>query len=130
MSSHPVDVHVGKRIRLRRTILGMSQELLGKEIGVTFQQVQKYERGVNRVGSSRLYDFSRILNVPVGYFFDEFVPANSNNGFAEDRASGFEVDKMDSKETLALIRAYYKISDPLIRKKVLSLIKAMGPVSE
>ncbi len=128
--SHPVDIHVGKRLRLRRSMLGMSQDHLGKEIGVTFQQVQKYERGINRIGSSRLYDFSKILGVPVSYFFEEFNPASeakAGRGFAEESAS-FETEKLDDKETMALIRSYYKITDPDIRRKVLSLIKAMAPV--
>ena len=72
---HPVDVHVGTRVRLRRTLLGMSQEKLGEAIGLTFQQVQKYERGTNRIGASRLYELSRVLDVPVGFFFEEIDPA-------------------------------------------------------
>jgi transcriptional regulator with XRE-family HTH domain len=113
-------------------MLGMSQDTLGKEIGVTFQQVQKYERGVNRVGSSRLYDFARILNVPVGYFFEDFSGENINyvDGFAEDEETSYQEEYLDSKETLALIRAYYKIKDTSIRRKVLALIKAMGPSGE
>src|ERR671924_1655073 len=71
---NPIDVHVGSRIRLRRTLLGMSQQKLGEAIGLTFQQVQKYERGANRVGSSRLYDLSRVLDVPVSYFFEDMAP--------------------------------------------------------
>ncbi len=128
MPAHPVDVHVGKRLRLRRSMLGMSQDHLGKEIGVTFQQIQKYERGVNRIGSSRLYDFSNILSVPVGYFFEDFMPEDTMaQGFAESATAEYENDNLDSKETLSLIRAYYKIKDITIRKKVLGLIKAMGP---
>src|SRR5262245_60680126 len=132
MASHPVDVHVGKRLRLRRSVLGMSQDHLGKEIGVTFQQIQKYERGVNRIGSSRLYDFSRILTVPVGYFFEDFSGQNAAAipGFAEGDKGAYEAETLDSKETLSLIRAYYKIKDSAIRKRVLSLIKAMGPADD
>ena len=77
--SHPVDVHVGTRMRQRRTLLGMSQEKLGKAVGLTFQQIQKYERGANRMGSSRLYEFARVLDVPISYFFDE-MPAGVPNG--------------------------------------------------
>lgn len=126
--AHPVDIHVGKRIRLRRSMLGMSQDFIGKEIGVTFQQIQKYERGVNRVGSSRLYDFSRILGVPVGYFFDDMDPETlaGTIDLSEDDTTS-EGEKMSDKETIALVRSYYKITDPAIRRKVLSLIKAMGP---
>jgi transcriptional regulator with XRE-family HTH domain len=74
--SSPIDTHVGSRVRLRRTLLGMSQEKLGEALGLTFQQVQKYERGVNRIGASRLFDLSRVLDVPIGFFFDDMPGAN------------------------------------------------------
>src|SRR6478609_5765393 len=77
--SHPVDVHVGARMRQRRTLPGMSQEKLGTAVGLTFQQIQKYERGANRIGSSRLYEFAKVLDVPVSYFFDE-MPSNALSG--------------------------------------------------
>src|SRR4030088_71818 len=77
--SHPVDVHVGARMRQRRTLLGMSQEKLGTAVGLTFQQIQKYERGSNRIGSSRLFEFAKVLDVPVSYFFDE-MPSNALSG--------------------------------------------------
>src|ERR1700735_528426 len=101
---HPVDVHVGKRLRLRRTILGLSQEAIGNAIGVTFQQVQKYERGVNRMGASRLFEFSKILSVPVSYFFEEMDKQSGGHhtplaGVAEE-TQGFEHEKMSSRETL------------------------------
>src|SRR5476649_478391 len=106
----PVDVHVGSRVRLRRTLLGMSQEKLGEAIGLTFQQVQKYERGANRVGASRLYDLSRVLDVPIAFFFDD-MPAPSaerGHGLAEPAAT-YESDPLLKRETLELVRAYYKI---------------------
>lgn len=126
MSEHPVDAHVGKRLRLRRNMLGMSQEELGTAVGVTFQQVQKYERGTNRIGSSRLFEIAKILSVPVGYFFDKFSPeeAIGEMGFAE-KASEYEAYDMNNKETMNLVQAYYKIPDAAVRQKVLSLIKAM-----
>ncbi len=136
MSAHPVDTHVGKRLRLRRSMLGMSQDFLGKEIGVTFQQIQKYERGVNRIGSSRLYDFSKILNVPVEYFFEDLsgqpleIEGNAKEGFSEKNEDKFKVENLDNKETLSLIKAYYRIEDVQVRKKVLSLIKVMGSNNE
>jgi transcriptional regulator with XRE-family HTH domain len=127
-----VDVHVGARVRLRRTLLGMSQEKLGDAIGLTFQQVQKYERGANRIGSSRLFDLSRVLDVPVGFFFDEMptdVAANSpaqwRAGLAEEPSS-YELDPMAKRETLELVRAYYKITDPVIRKRLFEMTKALG----
>src|ERR1700728_630098 len=87
----PIDVHVGSRIRLRRTLLGMSQERLGEALGLTFQQVQKYERGVNRVGASRLFDLSRVLDVPISFFFDDMPDSLANTYGAQSsrRAAGF-----------------------------------------
>src|SRR5476649_3090144 len=107
---NPTDIHVGARVRLRRTLLGLSQEKLGDAIGLTFQQVQKYERGANRVGASRLYDLSKVLDVPVSFFFDD-MPAPSaerGHGLAEPAAT-YESDPLLKRETLELVRAYYKI---------------------
>jgi transcriptional regulator with XRE-family HTH domain len=127
----PVDAHVGARVRLRRTMLGMSQEKLAQALGLTFQQVQKYERGTNRVGSSRLYELSKILDVPIQYFFDE-MPAEiaatartGNGGFAE-AAADYEPDTLAKRETLELVRAYYRIKSPRVRKKVFDLAKTLG----
>ena len=132
---NPIDVHVGKRLRLRRTLLGMSQERLGELLGLTFQQVQKYERGVNRIGSSRLFELGQILDVPISFFFDDLpTPAGAAGalplgGLAEEQA-GFEHDEadlsLDKRETLELVRAYYRISDPAIRKRLFELAKALG----
>lgn len=124
---HPIDVHVGHRIRLRRTLLGMSQERLGEAIGLTFQQVQKYERGANRVGASRLFDLSRVLDVPVSYFFDDAPPA-PDNGRQEPREAdgGGGQDPMTKRETLELVRAYYRITEPAVRKRVFELTKAIA----
>ena len=132
---NPVDVHVGARVRLRRTLLGMSQEKLGEAIGLTFQQVQKYERGANRIGSSRLFDLSRVLDVPIGFFFDEMpadVAASSpaqSRGMAEDPVS-YELDPMAKRETLELVRAYYKITDSNTRKRLFELTKALGAAAD
>jgi transcriptional regulator with XRE-family HTH domain len=132
----PIDVHVGSRIRLRRTLLGMSQERLGEALGLTFQQVQKYERGVNRVGASRLFDLSRVLDVPISFFFDDMPESLASNygGHAARRATGFAEmqdsftdDALNRRETLELVRAYYRITDPAVRKRVFDLIKSMGP---
>lgn len=130
MEPHPVDIHVGKRLRSRRTILGMSQEEIGAAVGITFQQVQKYERGLNRIGSSRLYQFSCLLGVSVSYFFEEFHDASlsTDSGMAEEPAS-FEHEHFNNKEVLTLVRAYYGISDPLVRKKILSLVKSLSGIS-
>lgn len=132
---NPIDVHVGARVRLRRTLLGMSQEKLGEALGLTFQQVQKYERGANRVGASRLFDLSRVLDVPVSFFFDDMsedVEALSPrliSGLAEEPVP-FEADPMTKRETLELVRAYYRITDPQVRRRVLDLAKALGAASE
>lgn len=133
---NPIDVHVGRRLRLRRTLLGMSQERLGELLGLTFQQVQKYERGVNRIGSSRLFELGQILDVPISFFFDD-MPANGATensadaplGLAEERvAFDHEVADLplDKRETLELVRAYYRISDPAVRKRLFELAKALG----
>ncbi len=128
---NPVDVHVGARVRVRRTLLGMSQEKLGDAIGLTFQQVQKYERGANRIGSSRLFDLSRVLDVPIGFFFEDMpsdVAASSpaqTRGMSEEPVV-YELDPMAKRETLELVRAYYKITDPHIRKRLFELTKALG----
>jgi transcriptional regulator with XRE-family HTH domain len=132
----PIDVHVGSRIRLRRTLLGMSQERLGEALGLTFQQVQKYERGVNRVGASRLFDLSRVLDVPISFFFDDMPESVAStlgppmsrrtSGFNETQ-DGFGDDTLSRRETLELVRAYYRITDPAVRKRVFDLIKSMGP---
>ena len=137
----PVDVHVGARIRLRRTLMGMSQERLGDALGLTFQQVQKYERGVNRVGASRLFDLSRILDVPISFFYDNMpeplgngtAPLQSSRaitGFAELQAGFGQDEPQNSRETLELVRAYYRINDPSVRKRVFDLMKSMGPADE
>ena len=129
--AHLVDVHVGSRMRQRRTLLGMSQSKVGEAVGLTFQQIQKYERGFNRIGSSRLYEFAKVLDVPVSYFFDE-MPSNAlsgrgRNGFGEV-GTPFDQDKdpMNKRETLELVRAYYKIRDARIRELIARMIKSLG----
>ena len=131
MAPHPVDIHVGKRLRSRRTILGMSQEELGDSVGVTFQQIQKYERGLNRIGSSRLYEFATILGIGVSYFFEDFHDENSENpaSMAEDSTT-FEYEKFSNKEVLTLVRAYHGINDDQVRKKTLALIKSLSNVAD
>lgn len=129
---NPIDIHVGGRVRLRRTLLGMSQEKLAEAIGLTFQQVQKYERGANRIGSSRLFDLARVLDVTVSYFFEDMsstVAAKTPSrmrGFADSRPEPFEPDPMARRETLELVRAYYRIADPQVRRRVFELAKTLG----
>ena len=125
---HPVDIHVGSRIRMRRTLLGLSQEKLGDALGLTFQQVQKYERGANRVGSSRLYEISRILDVPISFFFEEMTGDVSSAGAAApvNTGEGAQRDPLAKRETLELVRAYYRIDDPRVRKRVFELMKSIA----
>jgi transcriptional regulator with XRE-family HTH domain len=127
---NPTDVHVGSRVRLRRTLLGMSQEKLGEAIGLTFQQVQKYERGANRVGASRLYDLSKVLDVPVSFFFEEMAPAGSAEARSGGEADRQGADPMLKRETLELVRAYYKIPDQHVRRRLFDLAKALAKSSE
>src|SRR5205823_3829121 len=131
-SPNAIDIHVGSRIRLRRTLLGMSQGKLGDAIGLTFQQVQKYERGANRVGSSRLFDLARVLDVPLSYFFGEMSASTSARspallrGKAEQKPLAFQPDPLAKRETLELVRAYYHITDSRVRKRVLELTKSLA----
>jgi transcriptional regulator with XRE-family HTH domain len=129
---HPVDVYVGSRVRLRRTLLGMSQQKLAEAIGLTFQQVQKYEKGANRIGSSRLYQMSKVLDVAIAYFFEEFRgPASIRQpGLAEAPPVGYRHDPLVRRETLELVRAYYKITNPSVRKRLFDLTKSLAEISD
>ncbi len=127
---HPVDVHVGARARVRRTLLGMTQTDLGDALGLTFQQVQKYERGTNRIGAGRLYDLARVLDVSIVYFFEDMPPEDAVSSPAKGRGKGKkppsdEPDPMVKRETLELVRAYYKIKDADIRKQIYEIAKAL-----
>jgi len=131
---NPIDVHVGQRIRQRRTLLGMSQERLAEAIGLSFQQLQKYEHGGNRVGSSRLFDLARVLDVPISYFFDEMGAGVADKSpsrligvpVSKMRAPSFEPDPLAKRETLELVRAYYRIANPRVRKRMFELTKAIA----
>ena len=134
----PVDAHVGGRVRLRRTMLGMSQEKLGEAIGLTFQQVQKYERGTNRIGASRLWELGKVLDVPVSFFYDD-MPTDvalasmthpDPAGLSETKAPDYETETLAKRETLELVRAYYKIRSPKVRKRVFELAKALAKGEE
>ena len=129
-----VDLHVGARIKLRRSLRGLAQERLGEALGLTFQQVQKYERGSNRVSASRLHDLARVLDVPISFFFDD-LPVGAGValpeggfGFAESQeAFGVSSDVLSRKDTIELIGAYWRITDPGQRRRVLDLVKSMAP---
>jgi transcriptional regulator with XRE-family HTH domain len=121
---NPTDVYVGSRIRMRRKMLGLSQEKLGEKLGITFQQIQKYEKGTNRVGASRLQAMSDALEVPVSFFFPESTPAGPA-GVREESAT-FMMDFMSTSEGLDLTRAFIRIRSPKVRRKVVELVRAMA----
>ena len=129
-----IDVHVGKRIRLQRTLLGYSQEHLAHGLSVTFQQVQKYERGSNRVSASRLWDISQLLEVDISYFFDDMSegtmrssPRWISRGDNADVLNGEQIkDPMARRETLELVRTYYTIEKPAVRKRIAEMVKSIA----
>jgi transcriptional regulator with XRE-family HTH domain len=121
---NPTDVYVGSRIRMRRKMLGLSQEKLGERLGITFQQIQKYEKGTNRVGASRLQAMSDALEVPVSFFFPESSPA-APAGMKEESAT-FMMDFMSTSEGLDLTRAFIRIRSPKVRRKVVELVRALA----
>ncbi len=128
--ANPMDVHVGTRVRMRRMLLGMSQERLGELLGLTFQQVQKYEKGVNRIGASRLFELSRVLEVPVQYFYDE-APSMSPavvlaNGFAESTGDGYMTDVLSSRDGVELNKAFARISSARVRRSIVELVKSLS----
>ena len=127
MTSNPVDVYVGTRLKIRRLELGLSQNKIGEMTGITFQQVQKYEKGSNRIGSSRLYEFEKILKVPVSYFFEQYELTFGDNGVLSDnRASFDDKDNVSEKEILTLIKNFSAIKDPNVRKSIISLAKTLS----
>ena len=130
---HPIDIHVGARVRLRRNLLGLTLQTLAKAVGVTYQQLQKYEWGVNRVGASRLFTLGIALEVPVAFFFDEMpaaakrAPGRWSKGLSEAPAAALGPDPLGKRETTDLVRAYWQIADAGTRKRILDLLKAMTP---
>jgi len=128
---NPVDIHVGSRVRLRRTLLGVSQEKLGEKLGITFQQVQKYEKGSNRIGASRLQNIAEVLSAPVSFFFEgmnEEAPAGTG-GLMEAPAE-YVADFAASTEGVALSRAFARIPDPKVRRRILDLVRTLADVGE
>lgn len=117
----PIDIHVGKRLRARRIFLGMSQDDLAKKVGITFQQLQKYERGTNRVSASRLYLLSKVLDVSVSFFFEGLEKEEA----VQPKLPGGQ-DPIDSPESIEVLRAYHSVKDPTVRRHVLDLIRGLG----
>lgn len=132
---NPVDIHVGSRVRLRRMLVGLSQEKLGDSMGLTFQQIQKYEKGVNRIGASRLFKLSQVLDVPVQFFF-EGMPSDSAEearpamGLSDGGNEAFLYEFLNTRDGLELNRAFIKVSDPAVRKSVIELVRSLGKASD
>ena len=122
---NPTDIYVGSRVRMRRKMLGLSQEKLGEKLGITFQQIQKYEKGTNRVGASRLQAMASALDVPISFFFPDSTPGTESSGLQEDGAA-FMTDFMSTSEGLELSRAFVRIRNPKVRRKLVDLVRALG----
>ena len=130
---NPIDVHVGNRVRMRRMLIGMSQERLGKELGLTFQQIQKYEKGTNRISASRLYRMAQILGVPVQYFFEDLpasIASEAEQGMAEARNHTMIMDFLGSSEGLQLNRHFAAIKDASVRRAVVDLVRSLARAEE
>ena len=124
---NPIDKHVGSRVRMRRMMLGMSQEKLGDALGLTFQQVQKYEKGTNRIGASRLQQISLILQVPVSFFFEGApAPPGRPQGLGEAPSPAYVTDFLATSEGLALVRAFMRIENTKLRRRLVDLVEEMG----
>lgn len=125
-----VDAHVGTRLRQRRTMMGLSQEAVAKAVGVTFQQVQKYEKGTNAMNAHRLVEFARFMNVPVSYFFEGLDEATSANvsqvGFAESEAEKFDHKRVSDRESLEMMKAFKRIKEQVVRKRVADMVRAIA----
>jgi transcriptional regulator with XRE-family HTH domain len=128
-SPNPTDKYVGSRVRMRRLMLGMSQEKLGEKLGLTFQQVQKYEKGTNRIGASRLQHIAQILKVPVSFFFDGAVSKQAEDGSLKAPVADYVSDFLSTSDGLALTKAFTNIKDARLRRRVVDLVEeiAGGP---
>ena len=124
-----IDIYVGKKLRMRRTLLGMSQTDLGQALGLTFQQIQKYEQGSNRIGSSRLYDLAKVLDVPITYFFEELEEALVANGITST-GPDLRKDPAAKRETLELVRSFSRIDDQTVRDSILTMIDTLTDLDE
>jgi transcriptional regulator with XRE-family HTH domain len=128
---NPIDKHVGSRVRMRRVLIGMSQEKLEESLGLTFQQIQKYEKGTNRIGASRLQNISKILNVPIEFFFEGAPqPDAPQSGFSEHGDTTYVADFLSTNEGVQLNRAFVRIRDPKLRRRVVELVGAIADQDE
>lgn len=126
LSKKDVDTHIGQRLRQRRTMMGLSQEAVARAVGITFQQVQKYEKGSNAMNAARLYEFANFMNVPVAYFFDGLDQSVAQSGFAETEAEGFEHKRVSDRESLEMMKAFKRIPEQVIRKRLADLVRAVA----
>ncbi len=124
--ANPVDAHVGHRVRLRRMLIGMSQERLGELLGLTFQQVQKYEKGINRIGAGRLFEVAGILGVPVSFFYEDADTNGPSGGFSEAGEPPPVMEFLASGEGLQLSLAFMRIKDPKVRRRILDLVRSLS----
>jgi transcriptional regulator with XRE-family HTH domain len=130
---NPIDIHVGSRVRLRRMMLGMSQEKLGESLGITFQQIQKYEKGTNRIGASRLQHIARVLTMPVSYFFEGapgMVATLASDGLSDAPPTNYVVDFLSTNEGIQLNKAFVRIKDPKLRRRVIDLVRTMAGLTD
>ncbi|HMN85761.1 MAG TPA: helix-turn-helix transcriptional regulator [Bauldia sp.] len=128
---NPIDIHVGSRVRLRRMMLGMSQEKLGEHLGITFQQIQKYEKGTNRIGASRLQHIARVLSVPVSFFFEDAPGGAADQaGLAERQPAHYVVDFLSSSEGIQLNKAFIRVKDAKVRRRIIDLVRSIAGEEE
>jgi transcriptional regulator with XRE-family HTH domain len=124
--ANPVDAHVGHRVRLRRMLIGMSQERLGELLGLTFQQVQKYEKGINRIGAGRLFEVAGILGVPISFFYEDANASGAASGFSESGEPPPVMEFLASGEGLQLSLAFMRIKDVKVRRRILDLVRSLS----
>jgi transcriptional regulator with XRE-family HTH domain len=122
---NPIDKHVGSRVRMRRMMIGMSQEKLGEKLGITFQQIQKYEKGTNRIGASRLQQIATVLSVPVSFFFEGAPVPEGSGGLSEPTSPAYVSDFLATSDGLALTKAFMKVKDAKVRRRIVDLVEAM-----
>jgi transcriptional regulator with XRE-family HTH domain len=125
-SPNPIDKHVGSRVRMRRMMIDMSQEKLGERLGITFQQIQKYEKGTNRIGASRLQQISTVLSVPVAFFFEGAPVPDGPTAFSDVPSPAYVSDFLATSDGLALTKAFMKVRDPKVRRRIVELVEAIA----
>lgn len=129
ISKQDIDAHVGDRLRLRRTMMGLNQEAVARAVGITFQQVQKYEKGRNAMNANRLYEFARFMNVPVAYFFEGLessAQSEKMTGFSETKSEKFDHKSVSDRESLEIMKAFKRIGEPMVRKRLADLVRAVA----